>query len=90
MKSSVPGKELTVKLERILDELGPYPHVPIDTKPKENKQGEKWMSANCECGAKIKVSEETIDYPGLPVCACGGEFELSQKGKKVDISLLFG
>jgi hypothetical protein len=61
----------------ILGELGPYPHAALIL-PERGKVGSRLLKAECgECGCIVRMSQSAMQDPGLPTCACGGEFEYS-------------
>lgn len=81
MTATVPGEELRGLLEGIGQGLGEYPHSginPADGERPVKKQGTRLLKAVCdneECGTIIRVTRKVVEYPGLPICRCGGSFE---------------
>lgn len=58
--------------ERILGELGPYPHVALTLKKERTKQTTRQRKCECEaCGYVARVSQKWIDV-GPPVCPAVG------------------
>lgn len=77
MTSTVAGPELTERLNAVVAKLGPYPHSLLSAAVRPvKKQTTRLLKAECECGAIIRLSAKVVDDPGLPTCACGGDFEL--------------
>lgn len=78
MASTVAGPELTERLNALLSKLGPYPHAPISTLDRPTKkQSTRLLKATCgECDCIIRLTAKVVDDPGLPTCACGGQFQL--------------
>jgi hypothetical protein len=80
MKQSVASPELEERLKLVLDRIGLYPHPGIKEDGRViKKQTTRLIKAVCEnedCGAIIRLTQKVIDDPGLPTCACGGEFNL--------------
>lgn len=80
MTSTVPGPDLTYRLNALIKSLGKYPHNVLDPHVRPTKkQSTRLLKATCEdCEAIIRVTGKLCLDPGLPTCACGGLFELSQ------------
>lgn len=80
MTATTPGPELTESLKQLLTKLGGYPHSGLTASDRPTKkQTTRLLKAACsndDCGAIIRLTQKVIDTPGLPICACGGEFEL--------------
>lgn len=77
MTETVPGPELRERLNALLPTLGEYPHGALSFKARE-KIGSRLLKAECDCGAVIRVTQKLVDFPGLPVCACGLAFHLGE------------
>ncbi len=79
MTCTTAGPELTERLNALLTKLGPYPHSAISALDRPTKkQGTRLLKAQCEdCEAIIRLTAKVVEDPGLPTCACGGEFYLS-------------
>ncbi len=62
------GEGLSVCLNTIADELGPYPHHALNPTTKDKKQTTRLLKATCDgCGYVIRVSRVWADI-GLPIC----------------------
>lgn len=86
MTATAPGEELVGRLNALLLDLGPYPHAQLfpSLRPAK-KQSTRLLKATCEdCESIIRLSNKVIEYPGLPTCACGGEFQLGIESSKLD------
>lgn len=79
MTSTVPGPDLTSRLNDLIRQLGKYPHNVLDPQVRPTKkQSTRLLKATCEeCEAIIRVTGKVVNDPGLPTCACGGMFELA-------------
>jgi len=77
------GEELSVCLNAITSELGPYPHSKLEPKPREKKQTTRLIKAMCPCGYIIRTTKQWIEK-GLPTCPCGQKFILENKGDGED------
>lgn len=72
--------ELRAKLEKIAEEMTPFPNAAMDPgikaadapAPQKNRQL-KIVCQSCDCIARM--SRSAIDTSGLPTCGCGGSFE---------------
>lgn len=81
MPEAGAGPELEEKLEAIAKKLGPYPHDELSkmTTAKKPKDTCRLLKAECpKCGCIIRITKKCIESPGLPTCACGGEFASEQ------------
>lgn len=78
MTHSIPGPELTVRLNAIIDKIGPCPHPALSPSDRPTKkQSTRLLKATCdECECIIRLTAKVVDDPGLPTCACGGQFHL--------------
>jgi hypothetical protein len=70
------GPELLQRINGWAKELGDYPHDRLDKMVTLKKAPDKCrlLKAACECGCIIRITRKCMDSPGLPTCACGGEF----------------
>ncbi len=71
--SVMPGKLLNEKLEKLIADLGQYPHTAIkgNKRPTKPKSG---TSLKCrECGCRISITFKWLGKSGNPKCGCGGE-----------------
>lgn len=76
-----PGQELTLKLKAMLEELGPYPHVPLEplaVARKVQTTRQLKLTAPC-CGYICRATSKWIEV-GVPSCPCGTPMELEVKG----------
>jgi len=74
MTSTHAGKELTAKLEKIVQELGEYPHAEVSTANKK-KQGTRNIKVECSsCGFGWRASQTMIDRMTNATCnGCGSD-----------------
>ena len=74
MTSTHAGKELTKKLEKIVQELGEYPHAEVSTANKK-KQGTRNIKIECSsCGFGWRASQTMIDRMTNATCnGCGND-----------------
>lgn len=77
MTSTVPGAELTHKLEALVKKLGPYPHAALSPGgARVGKQGTRMLKVICPIdGYTARTTQKWIDV-GMPTCPCGEEMEL--------------
>ena len=79
--ATVPGEELTLKLKSMLEELGPYPHVPLEplaVAKKVQTTRQLKLTAPC-CGYIVRATARWI-ATGVPSCPCGTPMEQEVKG----------
>jgi hypothetical protein len=68
MQSTRPGKELTVRLNALVQKLGDYPHACLNAQ-QIRKQGTRLLKAEClSCGYTVRITKKWIEEVGLPVC----------------------
>ena len=74
MTSTHAGKELTAKLEKIVNELGEYPHAEVSTANKK-KQGTRNIKVECSsCGFGWRASQTMINRMTNATCnGCGSD-----------------
>lgn len=73
MTATVVGDALRVRLERIIANLGPYPHAKMDPIIRR-KQSTRLLKLECpSCGYVIRTTLKWIQY-GVPTCCCGEDF----------------
>lgn len=73
MTATVPGNELSMNLQSIIEVVGPYPHAQLrkgEAADKPKKQTTRMIKLVCECGYTVRTTRTWIDY-GLPTCPCG-------------------
>lgn len=74
MTATNAGPELTVRLSKLADDLGPYPHACLNELA-ETKQSTRLIKVACiRCGYIIRTSKKWIEV-GLPTCCCGSAME---------------
>lgn len=81
MKSTEETPELVEKLERLIKEIGPYPHAKLIFKVKETEPKPGPIKAICsdeDCGYHVRVPRKWMDK-GMPTCPCGKEMEEETK-----------
>ena len=66
------GEELQLKLERIAEGLGAYPHVPLEpTMVQKKVQSTRMRKFTCdESGYIVRTTTKWFDELGAPVCPC--------------------
>jgi hypothetical protein len=68
MQSTRPGKELTARLNVLVQKLGDYPHARLNAQ-QIKKQGTRLLKAKCvRCGYTVRITKKWIEEVGLPVC----------------------
>jgi len=73
MTATVAGEELTIKLEEIVEEIGPYPHAKLVYSSSPKKQSTRMILVKCpklDCGFQVRTTKKWIEY-GVPTCPCG-------------------
>ena len=57
-----PGANLREQLERISDDLGPYPHASLMIEKRvPGKKGSRLLLVECSCGLKIRMTRKWMD-----------------------------
>ena len=67
---------LTVRLNALIAELGPYPHSKLSLTPRLSRQTTRLLKVLCDgCGYTVRVTRQWLDK-GAPICpTCGVEME---------------
>ena len=77
MTATHAGDDLLAAIALWIDELGKYPHAEL-APAMTTTQRTRYIKAECDlCGMVIRVTAKWIEYPGLPRCACSGNFEVA-------------
>lgn len=77
--ATTAGPELKATLERILEQLGEFPHAAIDPTQGERKQGTRMLKVQCyDSDYIVRMTQKWIDTVGLPLCPCHGEEMIQQ------------
>lgn len=77
-KSRSAGPELLATIERIVAELGEFPHSPLHPILKDKPQTTRMIKVICpECGYTIRTTMTWLKK-GLPTCPCGHEMESTE------------
>lgn len=77
-----PGSPLGLQLTQVIEELGTFPHGPLDVaamqaqRPKQTTRMIKLHSPNC-CSYTVRTTQKWIDE-GLPLCPHGEEMEVAE------------
>lgn len=79
MRSTTVGPELRLKLESIIERLGPYPHESLSVN--RPKQSTRMVKISCICGFTARCSSKWVEY-GLPTCVCGEQLEADLSTKE--------
>jgi hypothetical protein len=78
-KSTTASEELKAKLQKLIDEIGPYGHAAISPMSIEAGGGEKRQKARMilvtcqDCGYKVRTTQKWLDEKGAPLCPCNEE-----------------
>jgi len=72
---TVPGKDLTERLAKIIEEIGAYPHQALRPAARVVKTGTTVRLVCGECGCKVSMSRSWYDRAGAPTCGCGAAME---------------
>lgn len=78
LSATYAGLDLTVVLEEIAEDLGPYPHTPLVPLAKPKKKSTcRMLKVQCPgCGYIARVSRMWLDEAGPPLCpVCKLAFE---------------
>jgi hypothetical protein len=71
MKVTEAGEELKVRLQTIIDVLGPYPHAKLMKSNAPPKQGTRMLKIECPlCGYTCRSTKKWLEV-GVPTCPCG-------------------
>ena len=73
MTATEAGEELTIKLEELIEEIGPYPHAKLVYSSSPKKQTTRMVLVRCpklECGYQVRTTKKWIEI-GVPTCPCG-------------------
>ncbi len=75
MTATVAGEELKGRLNRIVKNIGTYPHPGL-TAADRGKKGSRLVKVQCgSCGCIARMTRKWIEAPGPPTCGCGYEME---------------
>ncbi len=67
----MPGEILRSRLSRVVERLGPYPHVAMTPRMKAVKPGEKAVTLSCpDCGCVVRITADWLEDAGPPLCGC--------------------
>lgn len=76
MTATKAGAELRKRLNTIEEEIGEYPHAPLDRNMRGKKQTTRMLKlVCCECGYTVRTSQKWLDV-GMPTCCCGEDMGL--------------
>ena len=81
MTATVPGEELTQRLNALGKLLGEYPHGSLTSKMTNNekKQGTRMLKVVCpDCDYAVRTTAKWLEV-GVPVCPCGTEMRAEEK-----------
>lgn len=81
MTATTAGQGLSARLALVAAQCGAYPHVELNpTIRVTKKQTTRMCKLECaECGYVVRTTRKWIET-GVPVCCCGGEFEVDVDG----------
>lgn len=83
MKASVPGPQLTERLNALIKKLGPYKHAQLDPSMLPKKQTTRMLKAECpEDGYTVRLTRKWVDAMGLPACPCGTEMVVEESDEE--------
>ncbi len=75
----MPGTYLDERLNRLIEQVGQYPHTALVPLMKTKEAKVTSLSLECvDCGCKASIGIKWVELSGLPVCGCGGEFSLPE------------
>jgi hypothetical protein len=78
---ALPGERLSEYLQKLIEQLGPYPHTALKPILKSKKTKSKDVTLACEdCTCKVRITAKWLDESGVPTCGCGGLFEEYTRG----------
>lgn len=70
------GSPLEKKLKDILADLGDYPHPGLKLSSRSKVQSTRMIKLECgSCGCIVRMTRKWLETT-IPVCGCGGEFEV--------------
>jgi len=73
---AVPGGKMLAEVERIVRELGVYPHYKVEVPRRAAARQEPPVRLECaKCGCRVTISRKWLADAGHPTCGCGGEME---------------
>lgn len=77
MTATVAGEALKVRLNKLIEEVGKYPHGQLDKMTNgEKKQGTRLLKVVCpDCGYTCRITQKWLDR-GVPTCPEGTEMQL--------------
>jgi hypothetical protein len=71
MTATTAGEALKVKLAKLIEELGPYPHARLVHSSGPKKQGTRMILVKCpKCEYQVRTTKKWIEV-GVPTCPCG-------------------
>lgn len=72
---AMPGRHLAEKLDRLVADVGPYPHrALVPTKPPKPKREPTGATLTCPaCGCKVRMGLKWLADAGAPTCGCGSK-----------------
>jgi hypothetical protein len=70
MRSTSASPQLQARLNALSEELGPYPHAPLNVNEQERKkQSTRLLKCECRmCGYTIRITQKWVKKVGLPIC----------------------
>lgn len=72
--SAAPDDRLTETIMRIVEAVGPYPHIAVSPVLKRSKSTTQ-VSLRCpSCACTVRISPSWVKRSGRPVCGCGVPF----------------
>ena len=84
LTATVPGDEFRASVAPILDEVGPFPHAPLDWSGQRSgpkKQTARLLKVECqECGLVVRQTKKWIDEVGPAHCPEHGEMRVADAG----------
>ena len=82
MTATVPGPELTARLDELASVLGPFPHAGLDAAASGHpKQSTRLLKLTCPaCGYTIRTTARWVAV-GLPTCPCGDSLRLNASAR---------
>ena len=78
MTATIASPELKEFLATIIAEIGDIPHAKLNYNTSaKKKQTTRMVKLECSCGYIVRTSRSNIENRGLPLCSCGGNFEIA-------------
>lgn len=75
MTATIPGKDLTETLHKMLEGMDEFPHPGLNGDT-GGKKGSRLLKVWCRsCGCITRMTRMWLEHPGPPICGCGSPME---------------